>query len=51
METLCVLLESGFSFTDAMKTLENRKNRDVFDEIRRRLESGIPLSDFLCECC
>lgn len=51
MESFCVLLESGFSFADAMKVLENRQNRPVFAEIRRRLAGGSSLTDFLCECC
>lgn len=46
-EALNAMMDSGFSFADASHILETPRNREVFAEIRSRLERGEMLGSFI----
>lgn len=48
---LSSLLDSGFSFTDALTLMEEDSNREIFNAMRRKLEEGERISDFFSAYC
>ena len=49
--SIAVLVKSGFTLQDAMRVLEDRRNTDIFHEIRTRLAKGENLASFFSGYC
>ncbi|MEG0625919.1 type II secretion system F family protein [Anaerorhabdus sp.] len=47
IEGICVLVQSGFSFQDALRLLKDNKNKTCFDQLLSQLEKGEEIENFI----